>query len=97
MKLVPGLVRYFTPEKRVQTKVIEFHNLKGKTAVVLTTYIMNVLNKCKLSDKVIAFCGDNCTQILEELHGEEQCFCQAKDEPFKNEHSGYRMCHSYFA
>jgi hypothetical protein len=24
------------------------------------TYIMNVLHKYKLSDKVIAFCGDNC-------------------------------------
>jgi hypothetical protein len=39
--------------------VIEFHNLKSKRADVLTTYIMNVLHKYKLSDKVIAFCGDN--------------------------------------
>jgi hypothetical protein len=46
----------FTPEKRVQTKVTEFHNLKGKTADMLTTYI---LHKYKLSDKIIAFCGDN--------------------------------------
>jgi hypothetical protein len=37
MKLVPILVGYFTPEKRVQTKVIEFHNLKRETADVLTT------------------------------------------------------------
>jgi hypothetical protein len=40
--------------------VFEFHNLKGKTADVLTTYVMNVLNKYKLSHKIIAFCGDNC-------------------------------------
>jgi hypothetical protein len=40
--------------------VIEFHNLRSKRAVVLTTYIMNVLHKYKPSDKVIAFCGDNC-------------------------------------
>jgi hypothetical protein len=38
MKLVPVLIRYFTPEKRVQTKVSEFHNLKGETAHVLTTH-----------------------------------------------------------
>jgi hypothetical protein len=57
---VPVLVRYFIPRKGVQTKVTEFHNLKGETADVLTTYIMNVLDKYKLSKKIIAFCGDNC-------------------------------------
>jgi hypothetical protein len=57
LKLVPVLVRYFTPDRRVQTKVIEFCNLKGKTADVLTTYIMNVLHKYKLSDKITAFVG----------------------------------------
>jgi hypothetical protein len=61
LKLVPVLVQYFTLEERVQTKVTEFHNLKG----------------CKERSK--------------------QCFCQAKDQQFKNEDSGYRMCHPYFA
>jgi hypothetical protein len=60
LKLVPVLVQYFTLEERVQTKVIEFHNLKGETADVLTTYIMNVLHKYKLLDKVIVLSGDNC-------------------------------------
>jgi hypothetical protein len=60
LKLVPVLVQYFTPEKRVQTKVTEFRNLKSETTDALMTYIMNVLHKYKLSDKVIAFCGDNC-------------------------------------
>jgi hypothetical protein len=40
--------------------VIEFHNLKGETADVITTYIMDVLDKYKLSNKIVAFCGDNC-------------------------------------
>jgi hypothetical protein len=57
---VPVLVLCFTPEKRVQNKVIESHNLKGETADVLTTYIINALHKYKLSDKIIAFCGENC-------------------------------------
>jgi hypothetical protein len=72
LKLVPVLVQYFTPVKRVQTEVIEFRNLKGKIADVLTTYIMNVLHKYKLSDRIIAFCGTAVTQILEGLQGEEQ-------------------------
>jgi hypothetical protein len=60
LKLVPVLVRYFIPRKSVQTKVIEFLNLKGETADMLTTYITDVLDKYKLSNKIIAFCGDNC-------------------------------------
>lgn len=60
LKLVPVLVPHFTPEMRVQTKVIEFHNWKGETADVLTTYTTNVLHKYKLWDKIIAFCGDKC-------------------------------------
>jgi hypothetical protein len=64
LKSVPVIVWYFTP-RRVQTKVTEFHDLKGKMADMLMTYIMNVLHKYKLSDKVIAFCGDTTvTQIL---------------------------------
>jgi hypothetical protein len=39
-KLVPVLVRYFFfPRKGFQTKVVEFHNLKGETVDMLTTYI----------------------------------------------------------
>jgi hypothetical protein len=40
--------------------VIGVRNLKRETADVLTTHMMNVLNKYKLPDKIIAFCGDNC-------------------------------------
>jgi hypothetical protein len=60
LKLVPVLVRYFIPRKGAQNKVTEFHNLKGETADVVTTYITDVLDKYKLSNKIIAFCGDNC-------------------------------------
>lgn len=57
---MPLVLQYFTPEMRVQTKMTDFHNLKGEMADVLMTSIMNVLQKYKLSDKIIAFCGDNC-------------------------------------
>jgi hypothetical protein len=35
--------------------------MKGEMADVLTAYIMNVLHKYKLSDKIIPCCGDNCS------------------------------------
>jgi hypothetical protein len=79
LKLVPVLVRYFTPEKRVQTNMIEFRNLKDETADVLTTYIMNILHKYKLSDKIIASCGDSCNKFWRGCkERNKQCFCQAK-------------------
>jgi hypothetical protein len=53
LKLVPVLVRYFIPRKGVQTKEIEFHNLKFETADVLITYTMDVLNKYKLANKIL--------------------------------------------
>jgi hypothetical protein len=59
LKLVPVVVRYFIQRKGFQTKVIEFHNLKGETADVLTTHIMDILDKEKLSNKIIALFGDN--------------------------------------
>jgi hypothetical protein len=37
LNLVPVLLHFVTPEKRVQTKVTEFHNLKSKTADALMT------------------------------------------------------------
>jgi hypothetical protein len=60
LKLVPEVVQHFIPRRGVQTKVTEFHNLKGETANVLTIYIMDVLDKYKLSNKIIGFCGENC-------------------------------------
>jgi hypothetical protein len=99
LKLVPVIVRYFTPEKRVQTKVIEFHNLKGETTHVLMTYIMNVLHKYKLRDKIIVFCGDNCNTNFGAAarRGTNNVFADLKDQHFKNEPAGYRMCCPHFA
>jgi hypothetical protein len=98
LKLVPVLLQYFTPEKRVQIKEIEFHNLKDETADVLTTYTLNILYKYKLSHRVISFCGDNCNANFGgAARRGKKCFCQAKDQQFKNEDSLYRICRPYFA
>jgi hypothetical protein len=44
----------------VQIKILEITNLKGETADILTNYIIKILNKYKLSNKIIAFSDDNC-------------------------------------
>lgn len=43
-----------------QIKILEITNLKDKTAYILTNYIIEFLNKDKLSDTIIAYYGDNC-------------------------------------
>jgi hypothetical protein len=54
------LTRYFNPKTGVQIKILEITNLKGETADILINYIIEILNKYKLSDKIFAFSGDNC-------------------------------------
>jgi len=59
LKLVSVLVRYFAPTRRIQVRVIEFQNLTGETSEILVNHILSVLEKYKITEKVIAFCGDN--------------------------------------
>jgi hypothetical protein len=85
LKLVPVLLRCFTPGKRVQNEDIEFRNLKGETADMLRTHITYVLQKYKLSDKVIAFCGDNCNTNCEGAagRGTDNIFAKLKTSNLK--------------
>jgi hypothetical protein len=97
VKLVSVLVRYFIPRKGVQTKVIEFHSVKGEAADVLTSYIMYVLDKYKLPTKKLSFVGITVTQISEELQEREQCVSEPNDQRHKNEHSWHSMWCPHFA
>jgi len=54
------LSNILNPKEGVQIKVLEFTNLQGETADILTKYIMDVLKKYNLYDKIVAFSGDNC-------------------------------------
>jgi len=60
LKIVPVVIRYFDTKTGVHIKVLEFTNLKGETSDILSSYIMDILTKHKLSHKIIAFTGDNC-------------------------------------
>jgi hypothetical protein len=55
--------------------VIEFHNFKGETANVLTTYTMDVPDKYKLLNKLLPFVGITVRQISEELKENKQIMC----------------------
>jgi len=60
LKIVLIIIRYFDLKTRIQIKVLEFINLKGNSLDILSSYIMGILTKHKLSHKIIAFSADNC-------------------------------------
>uniref|UniRef100_H2ZTH8 BED-type domain-containing protein n=1 Tax=Latimeria chalumnae TaxID=7897 RepID=H2ZTH8_LATCH len=49
-KLVPVVVRYFNPDKGVQTKLLELNELPGETADTLAMYLTHTLKKNKIDD-----------------------------------------------
>lgn len=59
-KIVLILIRYFDPNTGVHIRVLEVPNLKGEPADIMPTYIINILKKYNLGDKIIAFSSDNC-------------------------------------
>jgi hypothetical protein len=59
IKLVPVLVRYFSPTTGVRNKILEFSNLPGETADIIHNQIIKVLNNFNLKEKIISFSADN--------------------------------------
>jgi hypothetical protein len=58
-KLVSMIVRYFHAEEGVMVKVLELVNLGGETSDMLLSYVLEVLQKLDLLEKVIAISADN--------------------------------------
>jgi hypothetical protein len=56
---VPLVVRYYHAEKGVKMKVLELVNLGGETSELLFSYVLEVLQKLDLLEKVIAVSADN--------------------------------------
>jgi hypothetical protein len=57
--LFPLIVRYFYAEKCVMVKVLELVNLGGETSDLLLSYLLEVLQKLYLLEKVTAISADN--------------------------------------
>ncbi|KAL4126106.1 hypothetical protein QTP88_010335 [Uroleucon formosanum] len=59
IKLVPVIVRYFSPTTGVRNKILEFSNLPGETADLIHNQIIKVLNSFNLTEKIISYSADN--------------------------------------
>jgi hypothetical protein len=77
LKAVPVLVRYFVPNLGIKVRIIEFSNLGCETAETQVAYVMEILKKYDLLDKVIALSADNTnTNCWCRKKGKKQCFLQ---------------------
>lgn len=59
IKVCPVLVRYFLPEKGVQVKVLDVHEVKGETSDIISKCILATVESTGLRNKVLALCADN--------------------------------------
>ena len=60
VKVIPVMVRYFWPEEGVKSKLLDFHSVPGETADIITNCLVSTLKKNDLTQKIVAYCGDNC-------------------------------------
>ncbi|CAI6377793.1 unnamed protein product [Macrosiphum euphorbiae] len=59
LKMIPILVRYFSPDSGLKTIILEFTDLPGETAEELTNYVWTLLKTWKIDKRVIALSADN--------------------------------------
>ena len=71
-KLFPVLVQYFDWKNGgIQSKLIEFKNRHNETADTIAGYVKETLEKSGLSEKCVAFTGDNCNTMFGGLRRNE--------------------------
>jgi hypothetical protein len=59
VKLVPIVVRYFSVEEGIQVKLLNFDEVSGETAQILTQYLLQCVKKYKLEEKLVCYTADN--------------------------------------
>lgn len=60
LKMFPIVVRYFSSESGVQSKLIELFELENETAETIFQKLQNVWTQFNLHSKVMCFAADNC-------------------------------------
>lgn len=60
-KLMPVVVRYFKPTIGVKVKMLGMSSERGETSEIITTLIKNTTEEFQISDKLVGFCGNNCS------------------------------------
>ncbi|XP_044741892.1 uncharacterized protein LOC123302864 [Chrysoperla carnea] len=58
-KIFPFVVRFFQPYEGVQVKILDLQDQPGETSDIIVNYLQKVLTDNNLTEKVVAFCGDN--------------------------------------
>ncbi|GFY02982.1 uncharacterized protein TNCV_979871 [Trichonephila clavipes] len=58
-QIYPNVVRFFQPYVGVQVKILDFQDQPGQTSDIIVNYLNHVLADNNLTEKVVAFCGDN--------------------------------------
>ena len=58
-KLFPVLIRFFQPYEGTQVKLLDLKSQPGETSDIVMEYLAQIIEKHKLSRKLVAFCGDN--------------------------------------
>ncbi|CDQ72078.1 unnamed protein product [Oncorhynchus mykiss] len=84
VKLLPIVVRYckiYDGSTSVETKLLDFVELKGETAEEIAAEVLVVIQKCNLENKVLAFSSDNTNTNF----GEGQCPYQCKKNALQRE------------
>ena len=81
-KIIPVMVRYFLPEEGVKVKLLDFKSVPGETAAILTDSLMCSLRDHQLTEKIIAYCGDNCNTNFGGVkrNGKNNVFNRLKNE-----------------
>lgn len=68
-KMFPLIIRYFTVEKSIQNKIIEFYEDANETAIAISQKVTEVLIKSGLSAKnMISFSDDNASVNFGKRH-----------------------------
>ena len=85
VKLIPVMARYFWPEEGVKSKLLDFHSVLGETAVI-TNCLVSTLRKNNLTQKIVAYCGDNCNTNFGGVNrkGKNNVFSYLKKELGRN-------------
>ena len=81
IKIVPVVVHYFVSDVGVKVKHLDFKSLGGKTAAILSEYLVSVLEQNGLKEKLAEFCADNCNTNFGDLkrRGQNNVFFKVKE------------------
>lgn len=70
---LPLMIRYFMPTEGVKTKILEFDELTGETALQITEYILNIFTeKQNIEKEVILLSANNANINFGGIVGQEK-------------------------